>query len=177
MALVVNWDRTAVDLWHEIIWNFQENPCHIFTEAEKYGERHIGHSLRSWPMLLSCHLYYLQETPNFLSFRAITLTVFTIFKIWLQIQIYDKILMWKHVSYDLWQKKFKIFMFSRHKIFNFQNFQNLTSFLESVSQLDHIWCITRHVWKNFEKVRFYPLRGPKWPNPRRLPLQQKLFSD
>ena len=27
---VVNWDETAVDLWHEMTWNFYESPRHIF---------------------------------------------------------------------------------------------------------------------------------------------------
>ena len=79
----------------------------FLTQAEKNGERNIGHSLRSWPMLLSCHLYYLQETPNFLSFRIITFSAFTIFKIRLQIRIQDKILIWKHVSHDFWPKSSK----------------------------------------------------------------------
>ena len=110
------------------------NRIHVtfFTEAEKYGERHVGHSFRSWPMIFSCHLYYLQETPNFLSFRAITSSVFTIFKIRLQIQIQDKILIRKHVSYDFCPKNFKNFKFSRHNFFKFSHFQNLTSFPESV---------------------------------------------
>ena len=121
----VNWDQTVVDLWHEIIHGIRMTiQISFFTEAEKYGGRHIGHSLRSWPMLLSCNLYYLQETPKFLSFRIITFSAFTIFKIRLKVWIQDKIFIWEHVSHDFWRKKFKIFMFSRHKICNFQNFQN-----------------------------------------------------
>jgi len=120
--------RRFVTKWNGISVRIHDT---FFTEAEKYGERHTGHSLCSWPMLFSCHMYFLQETSNFLSFRVTTFSVFTIFKIWLQIRIYYKILIWKPASYDFWRKNFKVFKFLRHKIFSFQNFQNLTSFLES----------------------------------------------
>ena len=126
----------------------------FFKEAEKYGERHIGHSLRSWPMLLSCHLYYLQETPNFLSFHTITFSALTIFKIRLQIRIQDKILIWKHVSHNFWQKKFKIFMFSRHKIFNFQNFENPISDSDLAWNFDVTTCIIWLLTENFKIFKF-----------------------
>ena len=38
MEFGVNWDQTAVDLWHEITWNSHENPYHIFYRCR---ERHI----------------------------------------------------------------------------------------------------------------------------------------
>ena len=148
----------------------------FFTQAEKNGKRHIGHSLRSWPMLFSCHLYYLQETSNFLSFRAITFSVFTIFKIRFQINIQHEIDI-KTCIIRLLTEKFKIFKFSRHKIFKCQNFQNLTSFSESAWHFDLISCITRHDWKNFKKVRFYPLRGPKSARDHRLPVALNAVFD
>jgi len=95
----------------------------FFTEAEKYGERHIGHERSEWPMLLSCHLYYLQETSNFLSFRVTTFSVFTIFKIWLQIRIYHKILIWKPVSYDFWRENSTFSSFGAIKFLNFKFFE------------------------------------------------------
>ena len=35
MEFDVNFDKTAVDLWREMTWNFQENPCHIFYREEQ----------------------------------------------------------------------------------------------------------------------------------------------
>ena len=122
MEFGVDLDQTPVDLWHEIHGISKRIHVTCITEAEKYGERHIGHSLRSWPMLLLCHLFYLQETPNFLSFRAITFSVFTIFKIWPHIHIHHEILIQKHVSYGFCQQNsnfssFRAIKFSNFKIF------------------------------------------------------------
>jgi len=107
----------------------------FFTEAEKYGERHTGHSLCSWPTLLSCHMYFLQETSNFLSFRVTTFSVFTIFKIWLQIRIYHKILIWKPVSYYFWRKNST---FSSFRAITFSNLKIFKIWLHFWSQCD-IW--------------------------------------
>ena len=30
MEFGINFDQTFMDLWHEMKWNFHENPCQIF---------------------------------------------------------------------------------------------------------------------------------------------------